>query len=212
MNIRTANRIGAAATALAFGAAGALYSRLPERVPTHWNWRGEIDGWTAKPLGPFVMPLAMAGVLALMAAVPRLSPKRWGVEPFESVYALLQTVMTAFFAVMTGALLLAGLGRAPAMSRVVDVAAGLVLAVVGNFLGKVTKNFFVGIRTPWTLASDEVWLRTHRLGGKLLVATGALAVISGLAGWSALPFLVALGLTGAVTTVYSYVVYRRVEG
>ena len=107
-----------------------------------------------------------------------------------------------------------GLGHHADVERVVNLGLGLLLLVIGNYLGKVTRNFFVGIRTPWTLASDEVWLRTHRIGGWLFVAGGAVILIAGFIG-PASALAVTLSVIIAIAlflTVYSYVVYRRVEG
>ena len=87
----------------------------------------------------------------------------------------------------------------------------MLFVVLGNVLGKVTKNFFVGIRTPWTLASDEVWLRTHRLGGRVFVLAGLAVVLSGLAGGGVAPLLVAVFTAAFVPIVYSYIIYRRLE-
>jgi uncharacterized membrane protein len=79
-------------------------------------------------------------------------------------------------------------------------------------MGKITKNFFVGIRTPWTLASDEVWLRTHRLGGKLFVVAGGVVLVSALLGGGPVPLLVAVAVAAGIPVVYSFVLYRRIEG
>lgn len=97
------------------------------------------------------------------------------------------------------------------MDRAIYAGVGVLLVVMGSFLGKVTKNFFVGIRTPWTLASDEVWLRTHRLGGKLLVLAGVATLISGLLGGGPIPLLVAVLIAAVVPVAYSYFIYRQTE-
>jgi uncharacterized membrane protein len=88
---------------------------------------------------------------------------------------------------------------------------GVLFVVMGNLLGKVTRNFFVGIRTPWTLANEEVWNRTHRLGGKLFVVAGLVVVAAAFTGVSMWPVFIAIGLAGLIPIVYSYVLYRRLE-
>jgi uncharacterized membrane protein len=105
------------------------------------------------------------------------------------------------------------LGHRVDVDRAVNLGLGLLLIVIGNYLGKVTRNFFVGIRTPWTLASDEVWLRTHRLGGVLFVSGGAVILIGAFVGGVsalAVTTTVIIGIA-AFLTVYSYVIYRRIE-
>ena len=98
------------------------------------------------------------------------------------------------------------------MERAIPAGVGLLLVVLGNFMGKLTKNFFVGIRTPWTLASDEVWLRTHRLGGKLFVLAGAGLFVAGLSGAGHVAILLAVVVAAGIPVAYSYVVYRKLEG
>jgi uncharacterized membrane protein len=89
---------------------------------------------------------------------------------------------------------------------------GLLLVILGNFMGKLTRNFFIGIRTPWTIASEEVWLRTHRLGGKLFVVAGLVLFFSSLLGGGWIPAAVAIGAAALISVVYSYLLYRRIEG
>ncbi len=158
------------------------------------------------------MPFMMAGVALLLAVLPRISPRGFALSPFVRVYDVLQTVVVAFFAFVNGVALLTAAGVRLSMDRWIFAGLGLLLAVLGNPLGKTTKNFFFGVRTPWTLASDEVWLRTRRLAGKLFVAAGLLVFAASLAGGS-VPLLAApIVLAGIVSVVASFVFYRRIEG
>jgi uncharacterized membrane protein len=195
-----------------FVSVAVVYSRLPESIPTHWNARGEADGFTPKPWGPFLLPIVMAGVYALLIAIPRISPRGYRVERFQHVFQILQAAILAFLFLVNLLVLLAGIGAPVPMDRALHAATGLLLLVLGNFMGKLTKNFFVGIRTPWTLASDEVWLRTHRLGGKLFVLAGIGVLVSSILGGGAIPLLAAVAVAAGVPAVYSYVIYRRIEG
>ncbi len=195
----------------AFAIAAALYSRLPELVPTHWNARGEADGFTPKPWGPFLLPLSMAGTYIFLMLIPQISPRGYGTERFQSVFEIIQASLLAMLLAVTAVTLFAGIGVPMPIERITHIATGLLFIVIGNFLGKVTKNFFVGIRTPWTLASDEVWLRTHRLAGKLFVIAGIGLVASSFAGGGTVALLVAVGLAAAIPAVYSYILYRRLE-
>jgi uncharacterized membrane protein len=189
-----------------------LYPRLPDPVPTHWNASGAADGFTPKPWGAFLMPLVMAGVALLLAVLPRISPRGFALSPFARVYDVLQTAVVAFLAFVNAIALLTAAGVGLSMERWIFAGTGLLLAVVGNFLGKITKNFFVGVRTPWTLASDEVWLRTHRLAGKLFVVAGFVVFASSVAGGS-VPLLIApIALAAIVSVVASFIFYRRIEG
>ncbi len=212
MKLTRTNLLSLGLVALSFVIAAALYTRLPESIPTHWNASGVADGFTAKPWGPFVLPLTMAGVYALFVAIPRMSPRGFHVDRFQNVFEILQLAILAFLLLVTLLALLAGTGLPVPMDRAVRSGAGLLFVVMGNFMGKVTRNFFVGIRTPWTLASDEVWLRTHRLGGKLFVASGIALFVAGLFGGGTAAVLVAVAVAGGIPVVYSYFLYRRIEG
>lgn len=212
MKISRTSLLSLGLVALAFAFAALLYDRLPEAVPTHWNAAGVADGFTPKPWGPFILPLVMAGVSLLLMVVPHISPRGYRVQRFQQVYEIIQTAILAFLLLVNVLVLLSGIGAPVAMDRAVLAGTGLLFVVLGNFMGKLTKNFFIGIRTPWTLASDEVWLRTHRLGGWLFVLAGISLFFSGLLGWGGMPLLAAIAIACGVPAIYSYVLYRRIEG
>jgi len=108
--------------------------------------------------------------------------------------------------------LMQGMGKPVDVSRGVAAGVGVLLVILGNFMGKVTRNFFVGIRTPWTLASEEVWLRTHRFGGRLFVLAGLVLFVLAVLGGGWVVAVIAIGSATVLSVVYSYLVYRRVEG
>ena len=192
--------------------AAVLYPRLPDPVPTHWDASGVANGFTPKPWGVFLLPLMMVAVALLLALLPRISPRGFALSPFARVYDILQTVVLAFFVFVNGVTLLAAAGAQLSLERWIFAGVGLLLAIIGNFFGKVTKNFFVGVRTPWTLASDEVWLRTHRLAGKLFVAAGLAVFVMGCAGAPVLLLTAPILAAAIVSVVSSFVFYRRIEG
>ncbi|HEY0839683.1 MAG TPA: SdpI family protein [Vulgatibacter sp.] len=212
MKLSRMDAVGAAFVLLSFGVAAALYGRLPESVPTHWNASGVADGFTPKPWGAFLMPLTMLGIWVLLLVLPRISPRGFRFDRFRGTWEILLAAIMAFFFLLTVLVLLAGTGAPLPMDRAIQAAAGLLFVVMGNFMGKVTKNFFVGVRTPWTLANDEVWLRTNRLAGKLFVLAGIVIFVSGLLG-GGVPVLVGAAIVAAgIPAVYSYVIYRRIVG
>lgn len=196
----------------AFAFAAAMYHSLPESVPTHWNDHGIVNGYTPKPWGVFILPLAMLGIYLMFLIVPAISPSGFRINRFIRVYWILCTVTIGFLLVMTIFALLKAQGTSVPLNRVVNAGIGVLIIVIGNFLGKVTKNFFVGIRTPWTLASDEVWLRTHRLAGISFVIAGFVVLIAAALGYGG--FWVAFIIVGAalISIIYSAVIYKRIEG
>jgi uncharacterized membrane protein len=200
---------GLALTLAAVIAAALLYQRLPDATPIHFSIDGPADGFVHKPLGPFAYAL-MLGVLTLvMSLAPAISPNRFRMEPFAPSYRLIVCALLALIGWIDACVTAAGLGAPLDPSRAGLLGLGLMLMVVGNVMGKVTPNFFVGVRTPWTLASPEVWRRTHRTAGWALVALGAVVALAELFDAPpAAPFL-ALAAVAVGLIVYSYVIYRR---
>ncbi|MHB8404865.1 MAG: SdpI family protein [Gammaproteobacteria bacterium] len=215
MKFKTANLISFLLVLAAFAIAVWFYPQLPDPVPTHWNSAGQIDGYLPKPWGVFMLPLTMAGIWIVLAVLPRISPKGYRLDIFQSVYGLIQLVLMAALLVTSIVALLAATNRHMAINTVTPIVLGLLFIILGNYMGKLRKNFFIGIRTPWTLASDEVWARTHRLGGWLFVAGGLAIVITGvLAPSTYMPIImiVIIAVAALVPAAASYVIYRRVEG
>ena len=185
----------------------ALYDKLPDPVPTRWNLQGVATGYTPKPWGAFIAPFMTVFFWLVFFTMPRVAPRGFGMEPFWRAY---ETMEVAFI----GFLFAIGVARFGVFGsiRMVPIGIGILFILLGNLMGKTTRNFFIGIRTPWTLASEEVWLRTHRLGGKVMVATGALIVIAALAGAPTKWLLPTIATSLAIPTAYSYFLYRSLEG
>lgn len=189
----------------------ASYPRLPDRVPTHWNWKGEIDGYGPKATALFLMPGMLVVMIAVFAALPYLSPPQFQIDNFRATYQYIVIVIVGLFAYIHGVLLW-GTGRPGAfdMSRVLMSGMFLSFALLGNVLGKVRRNFYVGIRVPWTLASDRVWNETHRLGACMLVGASLVGVVLTLAGY----LIVALAILGVAVVVpiaYSFWLSKKLE-
>lgn len=198
--------------AAAVAVAAWLYPAMPDPVPVHWNIHGEVDGFIAKPWGVVLLPGVALLMFVIMRLIPAVSPKGYRTEPFSAVLHILQVVIVGFSSFIAIVTLLQAYGLDVRLNQLIFAAIGLLFIVLGNYLGKLRKNFFLGIRTPWTLASDEVWSRTHRLGGWMFVLIGAMlfaaAFFTITPGW-----LMLLIFTSAlVPVVYSYFIYRQVEG
>lgn len=187
------------------------YPRLPLQVATHWDVTGRPDGYSSKLLAAVALPLMILGMRALLSILPRIDPKGENYPKFASTYWLIFNGVIVFLGVLHLAILGYGLGAPVRMDRVTAVAVGVLLIVVGNYLTRVEPNWFVGIRTPWTLSSDRVWRRTHRVGGWILVAGGTLVVLTLFVPTGAvLPiFLVTIALVAVVPVVLSYLWWRR---
>jgi uncharacterized membrane protein len=195
---------------------GALvYPHLPERIPMHWNVRGEIDDWAARSmLSVFFPAIIVLGMILLAWALPRIDPLRRSYRRFRRSYYLIIDLVVALMALVYAITLYSAFhpGALP-VRTLVPAAVGLMMAVMGNQLSKVKRNFFVGFRTPWTLASETVWVRTHRLGARIFVLAGLGAALSAFlpVPWNFTVFMVLVLGAALSILVASYVIYRRLE-
>ena len=154
-----------------------LYSRMPDRIPTHWNWKGEIDGWGDKHWAAWMMPGMMVGLLFLFQALPWLSPQQFEIDSFRKVYDFIIVLMMLLFASLHVLFLLPSVGIPLPVDTAVMVILSAFFMLLGNVLGKVQRNFFVGVRTPWTIASERVWIDTHRVAAWLFFVSGCLGIL-----------------------------------
>lgn len=186
--------------------------QLPEQIVSHWNAAGEPDATMPKAIGLALIPGLLAAMLVIFAAIPRIDPLRENVAAFRPYYDWFVVVLTAFMAVIHGGIIAYNLGYAFDFILLVLVAMAGLFYYLGILLENAKRNWFVGIRTPWTLSSSEVWDRTNRLGGQLFKLTAVLALIGVFFGDLAIYFLIVPALlTAGITVAYSYVAYERLE-
>lgn len=154
-----------------FIALAMLWSTLPERVPVHWNLHNEVDRWEGKAPGLLFSPVLAVGTILLLHWLPRVDPrlrKHMDEENrMPAVLACLRVALAAFFLVMFSVQIFATLGHS-FPGQVLLNACLILFAVIGNYLSSLRPNYFVGLRTPWTLESPDTWRATHRLGGRLM--------------------------------------------
>lgn len=185
--------------------------RLPASVPTHWNVRGQVDGYSPRWVAALVLPAGLLALRLVFSALPRLDPLRRNYPDFIDTYWLIVNAILLFMLAFHVVVILNGIGDPINLARLVPIGLGLLLVVFGNVLTRVRPNWFMGIRTPWTLSSEAVWRKTHRLGGWTMVAAGLLMMLATLLPVDAtIPVLVAAVVAGAlVPVVYSYVLWRK---
>ena len=189
-----------------------LSPSMPPLVATHWNAQGQVNGYMT-PIAAVGTPIVLLIVLALLTVVlPVISPRRYEIKPFAAVFGLVMIAAQALVFVAALGVLLNAAGHRVHMPLVAQLSIGMLLMVMGNYMGKLRKNFFIGIRTPWTLTSDEVWARTHRLAGWLFVLAGVVTIAVAVVGaplWVSVTMVLAAAL---ISCVYSLVIYRGIEG
>jgi uncharacterized membrane protein len=188
---------------------------LRDPIPTHSNASGAVDGWTPRDqILPqwLVFPGLLAGLVGLSMLLPWLSPKGFEIEPFRETFFFLMAVVSLMFAYIQLFFVLGGVqGIDVDMNRWLLGGLSLFFALLGNRLGKVQRNFWMGVRTPWTLASEAVWIQTHRLTAWLWTAGGVVLAIIAFAGLSIWLWIAGMGLIALVPVVYSLWLYKRLE-
>jgi uncharacterized membrane protein len=212
MKMRTSAQISLAMVAMAFAFTALMWGRLPETMPVHFGPGGVADRFGSRWEGALLMPLVMVGLSAVFAVLPALSPKGFEIGFRDQALGAFRVAILGFLLLIHGELLHAAARGGQLSEGVVGVGLGLLFCVLGNWMGKVRRNFFMGVRTPWTLADAEVWDRTHRLAGRLFVAAGLLVVTTALVSAPAVfVWVAALGVAAVVPAGYSYVLYRRLH-
>ena len=191
-----------------------IYFTTPAKiVPVHLNIKGEVDGYGHKFSATFLFTIIILLMGALMAYCDKIDPYRENVRRSRRAVKPILNIVSAFmlfFQIVFAWLIKTG-------SKTVDssifvIALGVLMILLGNYLPTVKRNFFVGIRVPWTLASDEVWRRTHRLGGWLFIAVGLWMIVAALLrlGWEfwAIPAIIILVY---VSIVYPYYLFKKLQ-
>ena len=203
-----------------FIAVALLWNQIPDRVPSHWNARGQINGYSGKAVGTLLMPCINIFVALLIAGLPRIDPKLAKRDP-ESRANTLHTVrimrlaITTFESLFALAIIFIAAKVFPHdldFNSIVYIGLGGLLIVMGNFMTKLRPNYFVGIRTPWTLESKEVWIKTHRVGGPLMIVMGLVIAVSGLfIPTRFIVFVVLASVLGYTAFIffYSYSVHKK---
>lgn len=188
-----------------------LYQHLPDRVVSHWNFYGQPDAWSSKGSNAWGLPAVISGIYLLFVALPYLDPKKERYVEFARVYRIFKNLMLMVMLLIMTAGGLYNLGYPIPIQYVVPAIIGGLMIILGNYLGKLKQNWFVGIKTPWTLSSENVWNKTHRVGGYLFIIFGLLIIttplLPRLAGLIAFITGVALAVGG--TFGYSYWIYKK---
>lgn len=210
MTTRTTTILSLVLIAAALLAGVLLWNRLPDPMPSHWNAAGEIDGYMSKFWGIFLMPIITVAMLGLFLVIPHIDPLKANIAKFRNVYNLFIVGFVAYMLYIFALTLFAALGIPFNMTAMLVPVVGLLFIGVGYMMGKAKRNFFIGIRTPWTLSSETVWDETHKLGSKLFMLGGAVTIVSGFLGGNGIWLLLAAAFIAAfVPIVYSYILWRR---
>jgi len=190
-----------------------FYPQMPEKMASHWNVRGEVDGYMPKFWGLFLIPLVLFGISLLFIAIPRIDPLRANIEKFRKYYDGFTIIFFIFMFSIYTYVILWNLGVRISPNVIFPIGLGLLYFYIGILCENAKQNWFIGIRTPWTLSSERVWDKTHRIGGKLFKVAGIIAPIGIFFQSYLLFFILAPSISVAIySTVYSYFEYRKEMG
>ena len=190
-----------------------FYSVFPESVPMHWNAAGEIDRWGSKLEGAWLMPMIGIAMYVLFLVIPLIDPKKEKYQQFAKTYFIFRSILLL---VMLGIYIIASLnalGYNVPVEVWIPAIIGLLFIIMGNYMSKIKTNWFMGIRTPWTMSSEEVWNKTHRLGGKLFIIFGLFLLLTPLLPYSNiyLTLVVPAIIVSLIPIIYSFVIYKKLK-
>lgn len=188
-----------------------FYANFPERVPTHWNFAGEIDGYSGSFFGAWFMPAMIIGMYLLFLGLPYIDPKKGHYAGFIKSYHGIKNVMVAFMFILYMAMGAAGLGYDISVGGLIPIGVGLFFVCIGYYIKNVEQNWAMGVRTPWTMESATVWKKTNHLMAGLMMVAGVMIASCAYPFpemVKAVIFISAIALIVVVPIVYSYFAYR----
>lgn len=197
---------------LGFALGAYFYPTLPDRVPIHWNASGEINGYGSKLFGAFGLPSINLGTYLMYLALPYIDPKKKNYANFQSTYQFLKYLLIVFFLGLEVMTLLIATGVVVNRPVFIQIMISLLFILLGNVMGRVKHNYFIGIKTPWTLANEGVWRKTHRLAAPLWVIGGIVNILLNFIGinLNGLGFVIIIAVISIVPIVYSYFAYQEI--
>lgn len=189
-----------------------FYSVFPDTVATHWGFDGKPNGWSSKEVGAFLFPGIIFGMYFLFLLLPNFDPKKERYAEFRKTYHIFKNILLALFTLLYFVTSLNSAGFSYiSVEFSVLTSIGLMFILIGNYMGKLKQNWFVGIKTPWTLSNEEVWNKTHRFGGKIFIIGGILMMLIYFVPptFKIYLFILIIALLAPSTIFYSYFIYRK---
>jgi uncharacterized membrane protein len=187
-----------------------LYPQMPDKMASHWNLQGKVNGYMPKFWGLFLLPLMLIGIASLFIIIPRIDPLQANIEKFRKYYDRFIILFSAFLLWIYLFTILWNLGFKFHISLALLPAFAILFYYIGILCENAKRNWFIGIRTPWTLSNEKVWEKTHKIGGKLFKIAGVIALLGVLFQSYALFFiLMPVLLVASYTIIYSYFEYQK---
>ncbi len=186
------------------------YPQLPEKLASHWNAEGQVNGYMSKFWGLFLMPIISVGMLLLFILIPRIDPLKSNIQQFRKYYDGFIVLIMVFLFYLYILTILWNSGYKFNIITFLSPALAILFYYTGILIENAKRNWFIGIRTPWTLSSDKVWDKTHKIGGKLYKISGILTLLAVFfESYAMLIIVVPVIIVSIYTVVYSYFEYHK---
>lgn len=190
-----------------------IWNSLPETVPTHWNYKGEIDAWGKKSSLILIMFLLPVLTYVLFSIIPFIDPKK-KIQAMENKYHNLKFMMTLFMSALAIFIIYSVKEQSITNPAFIILAIGLLYIILGNYMKTLKANYFIGIRTPWTLENESVWKKTHALAGKLWFIGGLAIIISSLTtnkNFNGIFFISVTTIITVIPLIYSFLEFKKIK-
>ena len=187
-----------------------FYPLMPEKIAIHWNLQGQVDGYASKFPGLFILPSLLVGIVLLFITTPKIDPLKENIERFRKYYDGFIILFSAFMVFIHLYVISWNIGIRISPNIILPLAFGLLFFYCGILCENAKRNWFIGIRTPWTLNSERVWEKTHKVGGRLFKACGIISIVGLLFPSHATYFiLIPIIFAAAFLIVFSYLEYQK---
>ncbi|HEY8911050.1 MAG TPA: SdpI family protein [Desulfosporosinus sp.] len=189
-----------------------FYPSLPDKIPVHWGFNGEVNGYGSKLVGAFALPLINLGMYIMFLVLPYIEPKGDNYAKFDSTYQYLKYLLIILFFGLEVYTLLLATGIIVNRPIYIGISSSLLFILLGNVIGRFKYNYFIGFKIPWTLVNEEVWRKTHRLAAPLFVIGGIINLVLNLIGTKliGIGLMITVAVIIIVPTVYSYFAYQKI--
>lgn len=188
-----------------------FYPQMPEKMASHWNIRGDVDGYMPKVWALFLMPIISAVLFLVFLLIPRIDPLKANIEKFREYFDWFVVLIIGFLFYIYALTILWSFGHRFDMGQVLSPALGALFYYAGILTSNARKNWFIGIRTPWTMSNERVWNKTNKLGGKMFKISGVICLFGIVFPAYAFWFVILPALfTSVYTIIYSYFEYRKI--
>lgn len=190
-----------------------FFNNFPEQVPIHWNMAGEVDNYGSRAMGAFLFPIIILGIYLLFLVLPLMDPKKKNYKQFRGVYHLFKVMIISFMALIYFLASFSALGFDFNIGFWVRLMVGILFVFIGNYLGKIKSNWFMGIRLPWTLSSEENWNKTHRFSGRIYILGGFLMMLMSLIpeSFRIYLFFLIIFILVVLPIAYSFLFFKKEE-